>query len=329
MIWLFWLLVLIVGVALVVWGAENFAENLGRAATRLGVGAFALALLLAGAEPEELATVIVASLRGAPGIAFGDIIGANVAACLVAIPVGAIMVSLPFTKRVFLYAVAAVPVSLLSVALAWDGALSRVEGAVLVALYVGYLGVIWLRERRPPVLGEVGELAEAEEEIRAEAWERLPIAVRRGRAGRELAIVFAGLAAMVVGSVLLVEAVRQITNVEETQTRLGLTLVGFATSFELVMLVWSAARRRATDVALAGVVGSFGYNMTMSLGAGALVTPLAVVDASTLRTPAIIMLATLGTVIAIIALPTRRLERTAGVASLCAYAAFIAYVAFV
>jgi hypothetical protein len=38
------------------------------------------------------------------------------------------------------------------------------------------------------------------------------------------------------GSVLLVEAVRQITDIEETQTQLGLTLVGFATAFELVCL---------------------------------------------------------------------------------------------
>jgi hypothetical protein len=45
----------------------------------LRVSSFALALLLAGAEPEELATGVAASLRHAPGVAFGDVIGANVA----------------------------------------------------------------------------------------------------------------------------------------------------------------------------------------------------------------------------------------------------------
>ena len=45
----------VVGVAAVVWGAETFAAHLARAAAGLGVSAFALALLLAGAEPEELA----------------------------------------------------------------------------------------------------------------------------------------------------------------------------------------------------------------------------------------------------------------------------------
>ena len=50
-----------VGVALVVVGAELFAEHLDVASRRLGVSAFALALLLAGAEPEELATTITAA----------------------------------------------------------------------------------------------------------------------------------------------------------------------------------------------------------------------------------------------------------------------------
>ena len=164
---LLWVLLLVAGVAAIVWGAEQFAEHLSTAAARLGVGAFALALLLAGAEPEELATVVVASLRNAPGIAFGDIIGANVTMCLVALGLGAVLVPLHFTTRVLRYALAAVPISAISLVLAWDGELSRLEGAALVALYVAYVAAIWLFERKPPALGEVEELIEAEEEAGA------------------------------------------------------------------------------------------------------------------------------------------------------------------
>lgn len=117
---------------------------------------------------------------------------------------------------------------------------------------------------------------EAEEELAAQP------ATRR-RVGRELGLVLAGIGATAIGATLLVAAVRQITGVEETQIQLGLTLVGFATAFELVMLCWSAARRGATGVALAGVVGSFAYNVTMSLGAGALVRPLVIEDGQLLH----------------------------------------------
>ena len=61
------------GTAAIVWGAEKFAEHLADASKRLGVTAFALAILLAGAEPEELATVVTASARGVDGVAFGDV----------------------------------------------------------------------------------------------------------------------------------------------------------------------------------------------------------------------------------------------------------------
>ena len=149
-----WLLLSVAGVVAIVWGADAFAEHLAAAATRLGVSAFALAVLLAGAEPEELATSVTASLRGAPVIAPGDVIGANVALCL-----------------------------------------------------------------------------------------------------------------MAVGATALVEGVRRVSDVEATQGRLGLVVVGFATAFEMVVLAWASARRGVTTAVMAGVVGSYTYNVTMTLGA--------------------------------------------------------------
>lgn len=137
---------LVAGVAAIVWGAETFAEHLAAASARLGITTFALALLLAGAEPEELATAVIATLRDAPAVAFGDVIGANAATCLVALGVGAVVAPLPFGARFGL------PVGIASVAAAWDGRTARGEGALLVALYGGYITAIWVKERQPPSL---------------------------------------------------------------------------------------------------------------------------------------------------------------------------------
>jgi len=122
-------LAFLAGVALIVWGAEAFAEHLGAASVRLGVSTFALALLLAGAEPEELATTVTASLRGAPAIALGDVIGANVTVCLVALGVGALVTPLPFGGQVRRYALLGLPLAIAAVAVAWDGHVGRLEGA--------------------------------------------------------------------------------------------------------------------------------------------------------------------------------------------------------
>lgn len=124
------LLTFAAGVALIVWGAETFAEHLGRASVRLGVSSFALALLLAGAEPEELATAVVASLRGSPGIALGDVVGANVTICLVALGVGAWIAPLPFRAQVMRYTLFGLPLGAIGAWFAWDGMVGRSEGAI-------------------------------------------------------------------------------------------------------------------------------------------------------------------------------------------------------
>lgn len=303
------LVAVIVGVVLIVWGAERFAEHLAGASIRLGVSAFALAILLAGAEPEELATSVTASLRHAPGIAFGDVIGANIAIVLVALGVGAYIAPLPFGRSVLWYAALGLPIGFTSAWLAWDGTVSRVEGLTLVMIYVAYVAAIWIAERRPPTLGETGELAEADDEVRVGT---------RSRIGRELLFVVVGVIAMAAGAILLVDGVRNLSHVESTQTRLGLTLIGFATAFELVVLAWSSARRHVSEAVVAGVVGSYAYNCTMTLGAGALARPLHVSDASQLHAPWIVMLASL-TFVLVLAVPKRELRRPAGVALVVAY----------
>jgi cation:H+ antiporter len=304
------------GVALVVVGAEVFAEHLEAASGRLGVSAFALALLLAGAEPEELATTVAASLHKVPAVAFGDVIGANIAMCLVALPVGALVAPLPFGPRVRRYALLALPLGVVAAVVAWNGRVGRPAGALLVALYVAYVTAIWIRERRPPALGEVAELAHADSGGRD----------RPRRVGRELGLVLAGVAALAIGSIVLVEAIRSISGIESTQTNLSLTLVGLATTLELVVLAWSSARRGISEAVIAAVVGSFAYNSTMSLGAAALARPLAISDASLLRGPLVVMLAALAAVIAL-GVPRGRLSRAGGVALLALYPLFVAYVA--
>jgi cation:H+ antiporter len=280
-----WLLTMAGGAAAIVWGAERFAEHLADASKRLGVTAFALAVLLAGAEPEELATVVTASARGVDGVAFGDVIGANAAIVTVALGVGAWMVAIPFGRRVRRYGVGGLVAGILATGLMWDGRIGRAEGALLVAAYVVFVVVIWTSERTPPMLGEAGELDEALDD--------------GGRVGLDLFWVLVGLAALTAGSIVLVEGVRRITDIEQTQTRLGLTVVGFATAFELVVLAWSASRHDVTDAVIAGVVGSYAYNMTMSLGVGALVAPISLADAELLHAPAIVMLALMAVALAL------------------------------
>ena len=129
---------------------------------------------------------------------------------------------------------------------------------------------------------------------------------------------------MAVGALALVEGVRNLSGVEATQTKLGLTVVGFSTAFELVVLAWSSARRGISEAVVAAVVGSYAYNATMTLGAGALARPLHIADASSLHFGWIAMLVALISVL--IAARGGTIGRSRGIALLLMYPVFVAVV---
>jgi cation:H+ antiporter len=156
-----------------------------------------------------------------------------------------------------------VPVGVVCAVVAWGGDLGRLVGLILVLLYVAYVGLIWRVEGAPPALGETSEIEEARDRTAVRG-------VGRRRIGKDLVLILAGVAAMSVGAAALVEGVRHLASADGSQTQLSLTLVGFATAFELVVLAIAASRRGATEVVVAAVVGSFAYNATMTLGAAAL-----------------------------------------------------------
>lgn len=297
---------LLVGAGAIFWGSELFAEHLRPAAAVLGVSTFALALLLAGAEPEELAAAVTASIRHAPGIALGDAVGANVTGLLVAVGLVAAMIPVAFNRGLRRHAGLCLLAGAIAAAVAWGGRVNRWEGALLVAVYACYVGYVWTVERRPPV-------------------------PRHGpddtRTRRDVLLVLAGMAGMVAGAVLLVDATRHLAHAERNQTVLGLTVIGFATGFELVALAWSSARRGMADALLAGVLGSVAYNSTMTLGAAALARPLHLRAAGSLHLPLVLMLVALAAVVALGWRGTA--PRRAGLALLTGYAVFVVTVAVV
>lgn len=262
------LLLLLAGAALLTAGAEAFAEHIGEAASRLGVSVLALGILLAGAEPEEAVTAMLASARGFPELAAGDAIGANLVILTVTVGLAALLAPLPVGRRVVEYAAAAAVAGALAVGLLWDGTLGRAESAVLLVAYVAGVVWVWRREKEPPLLGELAELAEEDDD-------------EEETTSRALVFVVLGLLGMVSGGFLAVRGAEGLVGAfGATESVVGLTVLALATSAEMIALVIAAHRRGVTEVALAGAVGSVAYNATVSLGLAGMVAPLELVEGS-------------------------------------------------
>jgi cation:H+ antiporter len=255
---------LVLGAGLLTAGAEAFAEHIGDAASRLGVSVLALGILLAGAEPEEAVTAMLAAGQGHPALAAGDAIGANLVILTATLGLAALLTPLPVGRRVMQYATAAAAAGALAVGLMWNGVLARWEGTLLVLAYVVGVVWVWRREKEPPLIGEMAELAEEERE---EAGDEEP--------SRALLLVLLGLLGMVSGGFLAVRGAEGLVEAfGATESVIGLTVLALATSAEMLALVIAAHRRGVTEIALAGAIGSVAYNATITLGLASWVDPL-------------------------------------------------------
>jgi cation:H+ antiporter len=183
---------LAVSAILLVAGAELFTENAAGAARHLRLTLFGVAFLLAGAEPEELITAVVASARHRPGLAAGDAIGANLTMLTLVLGLAALARPLPFGGRIRGYALwSALAGGLAAVTIA-GGRVGRGEGVLLLAAYLAGVAVLWWRERQPPAIGELADDDDAAEDAKGQ------------QAALALALALAGIAVMVAGGWLAV-----------------------------------------------------------------------------------------------------------------------------
>jgi cation:H+ antiporter len=137
---------------------------------------------------------------------------------------------------------------------------------------------------------------------------------------RSGALAIAGLALVTLGGWAAVSgAERVVADLDLSESGVGLTLVAFATSSELLALLWAARRRQVTELAVAALVGSVVGNATATLGLSALVRPL---DTSGV-TRAAWLAAGLSTLLLLRLDATRRHTTLVGGLLIAAYPAFV------
>lgn len=140
------LLIALIGLMLVLVGASWLVDGSILIAHKLGVNesVIGLSIVAAGTSMPELVTSLVAAIRRQPDIAIGNIIGSNIFNVLGILGVTAIMepIWVPEQIRNFDgYLMCAVTLAFIAASIT-GRRISRGEGAVFVALYVAYMGLL-------------------------------------------------------------------------------------------------------------------------------------------------------------------------------------------
>ena len=250
---------LIAGIILLYLGGEALVHSATRVALLLRVSPLVIGLTLVafGTSAPELAATLVASFKGVGDVAFGNVIGSNIANLGLVLGLVALVRPLETTVR---FVTQEVPFMLftggLLFVLAKDGALGRLEGL----LFLFFLAIfLWLLMHRD---GSVGALDPGEKRA---PW---------GRVFFYVCGVFLGVALLSAGANVLVEgAVGIARRLGVSERVIGLTLVAVGTSLPELVSTLVAAYRRAGDIILGNIIGSNIMNVLAILGLTSLIHP--------------------------------------------------------
>lgn len=143
-------LYVIVGLAALVWGGDKFVDGASGIASGLGVSdaVIGLTIVAAGTSLPELATSIVAAVKGKSALAVGNVIGSNIFNVLMVLGLSSVITPLPFGSIGNLDLFTLVGSSVLFYIFGWffkTRTITRAEGFVLTAAYVGYVAVLLSR----------------------------------------------------------------------------------------------------------------------------------------------------------------------------------------
>ncbi len=311
---------LIIGLVLLVAGAEVLVKGASKIAIAIGITPLVIGLTVVafGTSSPELAVSVMSSLEGKPDIALGNVVGSNIFNVLLILGLSALIAPLVVAQQLIRLDVPImIGASLLTLFFAWDGNIQAWEGAVLIAIgiaYVVFLIRLSKKEKSKAVLEEYKE--EYGDDIKAP----------KGKLWVSILLVLAGLVLLVMGSRWLVEsAVVIAASLGVSDLVVGLTIIAAGTSLPEVATSIIATMRGEKDIAVGNVVGSNIFNIFFILSMAAIVANDGVPIAdSAIRFDIPVMIA-----VAVACLPMfftgRRIDRWEGAIFLGYYVAYTIY----
>ena len=307
-------LLLLAGLTLLVLGGEVLVRGAGGLARAAGMSPLVVGLTVVSfaTSAPELAVTVDAALSGSPGLAVGNVVGSNVVNILLVLGVSGLI--LPLAVRSALVR-RDVPVmigaSVLLLLLALDGAVTPVDGVVLMAVLLAYVGWTVLGSRRSGVTAR--DPAEVPRTARHVALDLLSVA--------------AGVGLLVLGARWLISGATDVaTALGMSDLVIGLTVVAVGTSLPELATSVIAAVRGSVEMAVGNVVGSNIFNIGAVMGVAAVVAPGGVpVDPGAVRfdLPVMVAVALALLPVAFTGFTVARWEAALFVAYYAAYAAYL------
>ena len=261
-------LILLAGLALILFGANWLVDGSSSVAKKTGMSEFIIGLTIVGigTSTPEMVVSFISSLQGKADMAIGNIVGSNIFNTFVILGITAIISPLIITKESLKRDIPLnIGVTALLIALGMKGtifglgcdSLTRVDGLIMLTIMALYFRMLLKQPKN------TDEGSDDEESTKVFST------------GMSIVLILVGLACLVFGGKLFVDAATEIALYYEMSEKfIGLTIMAAGTSLPELATSVVAAIKGKGQLALGNVIGSNISNILLILGGSALINPL-------------------------------------------------------
>lgn len=265
-------LLLIVGLALVVLGADFLVDGASSIAKKFGVSDFVIGLTIVGmgTSAPEMVVSFIGALQGNGDIAIGNVVGSNIFNVFMILGATALILPMDITpmnrkKDIPLN----IAITLIFIALGMsrtlfgigDDVLGRLDGAILLVLFAAYIYMCFRFDTANQT-----ETNENEKVIKPTL---------------AAVLIVAGLAGLVFGGRMFVNSATSIAKMLNVSDKLiAITILAGGTSMPELVTCIVAAFKKKGQLALGNILGSNVFNILLILGGSALIHPLSMAGMS-------------------------------------------------
>ena len=310
---IFQLLLLILGFVFLVKGSDWFVDGAAGIATKFGIPQLIVGLTIVamGTSAPEAAVSITAAMNGSADITIGNIVGSNILNVLIILGLSAVVFPLTVDKDTIKFDIpVTIFATLLLIFLGKDGNITRIDGIILLVVFVTYL-LILIRKAKKSQAQNTEIVSEENADEKPKSMIML------------LVMILGGLAMVILGSRFVVISASFIARIFGLSERfIGLTIVALGTSLPELFTSVVAASKKNCDIAIGNIIGSNLFNILFVVGLSSLIIP--VPFASAFRIDSLIALVSVVALL-LFCLPKKRLSRFAGAIFLLAYVAYFVF----
>lgn len=254
------IILFIVGIILVLKGADWLTDGSVAVASRLGVSQIVIGLTIVamGTSMPEFCVSLISALKGTPDLAVGNVVGSNIFNALLIVGVAALVAPMTIlkstVKRDIPFAILA---SAALLVMCLDNHIGRMDALILLILFAIFM-TMTLRGARKDAEEPQGET------------KTLPT-------GKAVVFILLGLAGLIIGSNLFVDSASSIArSLGVSDAVIGLTIVAGGTSLPELATSVVSARKGNSGIAIGNVLGSNVFNILFILGITGLIQPMAI-----------------------------------------------------